>query len=103
MDSLELMRYQLKKINSLLRCCPPERVRGLTRCKDALEKSIRDVSLEKWKEDVYKRYPEAKLTLETGKGETYGDVGDVVAHTGPDMQADAVATWNHEQQHGMLF
>lgn len=52
------------------------------------------LSLEGWKVEVQRLHPTAQFTLETGGGETYGEVGDWVAHVGPDMQADVVGVFS---------
>lgn len=50
-------------------------------------------TLVKWKELVLSRFPNATITQEDGRGNTYGDVGDWTAHTGPDMQVDVVGVF----------
>ena len=52
---------------------------------------------ETWKTLVRCRYPTAQITVEDGTGKTYGEVGDLTAHTGPDMQADVVGTYSPGQ------
>ena len=52
------------------------------------------MTLEEWKAKLIEDCPAVKFTEETGAGETYGEVGDVTAHIGPDMQADVVGTWS---------
>jgi hypothetical protein len=46
-----------------------------------------------WRAYVLRKYPTAELTLDTGKGETYGEAGSTTAHIGPDMQADVVGVY----------
>lgn len=47
----------------------------------------------KWVEETIAENPGVQITMESGKGESYGEAGDLTAHDGPDMQADVVDTY----------
>lgn len=56
------------------------------------------LSLQQWKDKVLALHPHAQFTVEPpngspNRGATYGEPGDWVAHTGPDMQADVVGVF----------
>ena len=51
---------------------------------------------QRWRQRVLEAHPTAQFTKEDGTGKTYGDVGDWVAHVGPDMQADVVGVYTKE-------
>lgn len=55
-----------------------------------------DFTFEDWKQTVLSHHPTAQFTEETGAGETYGEIGEWVAHIGPDMQADVVGVFTTE-------
>lgn len=46
-----------------------------------------------WMRIALKFYGDASITYEDGSNKTYGDLGSWTVHTGPDMQADVVATY----------
>ncbi len=46
-----------------------------------------------WELRVRKHYPIVKFTTEDGSGNTYLEKGSVMAHVGPDMQADVVGVF----------
>lgn len=59
-----------------------------------VELEVAGISLDSWIGMVKKEHKDVQFILETGKGETYGDVGSVTAAMGPDMQADVVGVWS---------
>lgn len=52
------------------------------------------MNIDSWKKAVLEKHPTAEFTEEDGTGKTYGEVGDVTAHTGPDLQADVVGVFS---------
>lgn len=60
------------------------------------------MKVEAWRELVQQHYPTtAQFTQEDGTGNTYGELGDWVAHIGPDMQADIVGV--HTEHYASLY
>jgi hypothetical protein len=51
------------------------------------------LTFDAWRRLIVTKYPAVQFTQESGKGETYGEPGDWVAHTGSDMQLDVVGTF----------
>lgn len=49
-----------------------------------------------WVNCIKLKYPNAIFTVETGKGETYGEAGNWTAYVGPDAQADVVGVFTEE-------
>jgi hypothetical protein len=50
-------------------------------------------SVSEWKQAILNKFPNAKFREETGKGETYGEVGDITAYVGNDMQSDVISVY----------
>ncbi len=53
----------------------------------------RQLNLNEWKDRVLTFHLNAQFTCEDGSGVTYGDLGQWMAHIGPDMQADIVGVY----------
>lgn len=51
------------------------------------------LTLQEWMSLVSELYSDVQFTEDTGRGETYGEVGDWVAHVGTDMQSDVVGVF----------
>ena len=47
--------------------------------------------------------PDVYYIQETGAGETYGDVGDITAVVGSDMQSDVVGVWSCSEKQGWMI
>jgi len=62
--------------------------------------SVRGEDFDEW---IKRLWPEAKIIVETGAGETYGEPGDKTAHIGPDMQADVVGVHNKGEASAELY
>ena len=54
------------------------------------------ISLAVWRQFVLAHNPAAVFVTEDGSGKTYGELGDVIAAIGPDMQADVVGVFTAE-------
>jgi hypothetical protein len=61
------------------------------------------MDFEAWKSAILAAYPSAKFTQEDGSGNTYGEMKDWTAHTGPDMQADVVGFYTAEEGYCEVF
>lgn len=59
-------------------------------------------SEEQFRSSLALHQPKAKIVVETGAGETYGEVGTLTAVTGPDMQADVVGIFDPAQKWGWI-
>lgn len=60
---------------------------------ELVDGETRSLNWRDWKTMVRGYWPTAKFVTEDGSGKTYGDVGEVTAVRGPDMQADVVGVF----------
>lgn len=56
------------------------------------------MNLLEWALRVEDQHPNAQFTIEDGTHKTYGPVGSITAHIGPDMQADVVGVFCEDVQ-----